>query len=87
MKIQITEQDFESLWVTSMEWGTYWQDKAERFTDSVSYDWAQAYWFNSYPALILARAFLTEQGHETQLTFDEGMDNWLLLTNYERKSK
>lgn len=85
MNLSVTEKDFIHLWDTSMEWGEFWREKSERFDPPISYHWKRAYWFYSYANLLVARSFLNEQGYETQTTFDDGVDSWLLLTDYNKE--
>jgi hypothetical protein len=78
----VTEEDFNRLWDTSMAWGNEWRSQDGRFEPLVSYDWAQAYWFElAYSNLILARVFLDQKGYEYEISSDEA-GGWVLLTNY-----
>ena len=80
--MKLTNEDFNRLWDNSMTWGKEWQVKGERFEPVVSYEWARAFWFYSYSSLLMARSYLNDSSYETQTTYDEGTDSWLLLTNY-----
>ena len=85
MTLKLSEQDFENLWDSSMEWGGEWEIQWERFTPTVSYGWKRAYWFDSYASLILARTFLKENENDFQFASDEA-GGWVLLTDYEREA-
>jgi hypothetical protein len=81
--MKLTKQDFEMLWDTSMEWGQEWRAHEGRFDPPVSYEWRRAYWFElSYANLLMARAFLEEQGYKYEVASDEA-GGWVLLTDYE----
>ena len=82
LKIKINSNSFEHLWDNSMAWaGTDWQAQAERFEPKPKYNWKYAYWFESYPALLIARAFLESQGKRHAIHSDEA-GGWVLLTNF-----
>jgi hypothetical protein len=83
MKLVLVESDFENLWDTSMQWGEEWKSKSERFHPPISYEWKRAYWFYSYANLLIARAYLNGSGYETQTAWDEGMDSWIVVTDYD----
>ena len=83
--MQISARDFESLSDTQMQWAGYdWQTKLDRFanlseTDLV-YSWA--YWFNCYAALMLARTFLLNEDWNFSWSWDEGFEQYILVTDY-----
>jgi hypothetical protein len=79
--MKITEKDFNRLWNTSMAWGKDWQVQSDRFDADVSFDWKQAYWFDSYSQIILARMFFIDENIPYQITAD-GFD-WVLLTDHK----
>jgi len=83
--MNLSNQDFMYLHQCSMEWDNSWRAKDGRFEPSVkSYEWRWAYWFESYPALLLGRQFLQDNGWEFEVVWDLGTpQQWLLLTNYE----
>ena len=60
--MNLTNEDFMHLHNTSMEWGEHWKEQAERFEPTVTdFEWRWAYWFDSYPSLLLARQALEQQ--------------------------
>ena len=84
-KMKITEKDFDMLTETVMSWkGNDWHLQNHRFLDDVSYDWAVVYWVgNSAASMILARTFLEQNGHDHQVSYDESLDSFVLLSNYD----
>jgi len=82
--MKITANDFDLLTDTAMGWkGNDWESQADRFTKSVSFDWVAVYWFDSITNMILARTFLEQNGHDYQESYDENMESFVLLTNYD----
>lgn len=82
--MKITAKDFDSLTETIMGWkGNDWEIQSERFTDKVSFDWAVCYWIDSAASTILARTFLENNGHTFEQSYDENMESYILLTNYD----
>jgi hypothetical protein len=82
--MKITAKDFDALTDTIMGWkGNDWEIQADRFTDKVSFDWAVCYWVDSPANLILARTFLEDNDHAFQVSYDENMESYILLTNYD----
>ena len=82
--MKITAKDFDALTETIMGWkGNGWEIQADRFTDNVSYDWAVCYWIDSVASMILARTFLEDNGHVFEQSYDENMESYILLTNYD----
>jgi hypothetical protein len=80
----ITEKDFDALTDTVMGWkGNDWEAQADRFTDNVTFDWAVCYWVESPASLILAKTFLQDNAHSYQESYDENMESYILLTNYD----
>lgn len=82
VNIQMTEEDFENLVHTSMSWGLHWKEQMNRFAPQPMLEWKWAYWVDNYSSVLLARAFLTTQHHETQTLYDRAFGSWLILTNY-----
>jgi hypothetical protein len=79
----ITEQDFDMLSNTQMQWNGYdWEIQADRFEPHVSFDHLWAFWFDSRAALILARNFLIQREIKFQETYDNAMDQFVILTDY-----
>ena len=82
--MKITAKDFDALTETIMGWkGNGWEIQADRFTDKVSFDWAVCYWIDSVASMILARTFLEDNGHDFEQSYDENMESYILLTNYD----
>jgi hypothetical protein len=82
--MNLSNQDFMYLHECSMQWDNSWRAKDGRFEPSVkSYEHRWAYWFDSYPALLLGRQFIQEQDYEFEVVWDSGTEQWLLVTNYE----
>ena len=52
-----------------------------------SLDWNWIYWFDSYAALLLARQFIEDLHWVTETAFDDGCEEWVLVTNYEWESE
>jgi hypothetical protein len=82
--MNITAKDFDALTDTVMGWkGNGWEIQSDRFTDMVTFDWAVCYWVDSASSLILAKTFLQNNGHSYQESYDENMESYILLTNYD----
>ena len=82
--MNLTNEDFMHLHNTSMEWGKHWKKQAERFEPTATdFTWRWAYWFDSYPALLLAREFIEEEFWACEIFYDMGSEQWMFLTNYE----
>jgi hypothetical protein len=82
--MKITAKDFDALTETIMGWkGNDWEIQADRFTDKVSFNWAVCYWIDSAASTILARTFLEANGHAFEQSYDENMESYILLTNYD----
>lgn len=82
--MKITANDFDLLTDTAMGWkGNGWEVQADRFNNSVTFDWVAAYWFDSVTNMILARTYLEQNGHDYQASYDENMESFVLLTNYD----
>lgn len=82
LNIQMTEEDFEQLVHTSMEWGKHWHQQINRFEPTPMLEWKFAYWVDDYASVLLCRAFLSTQNAETQTIYDRAFGSWLILTNY-----
>jgi hypothetical protein len=82
--MKVTAKDFDALAETIMGWkGNGWEIQTDRFTDEVSFDWAVCYWIDSVASMILARTFLEDNSHAFQQSYDENMESYILLTNYD----
>jgi hypothetical protein len=82
--MNITAKDFDALTDTVMGWkANGWEVQSDRFLDKVSFDWAVCYWVDSAASLILARTFLENNGHDFEESYDENMESYILLTNYD----
>ena len=79
----ITEQDFNMLSNTQMQWNGYdWEIQADRFTENISFEFQCAFWFDSLPALIMARTFLMQREIKFQETYDDALEQFVILTDY-----
>ena len=80
----ITTKDFEHLITNQMEWNNVdWENQLERFIDLDSKPaFEYIFWVDSTTSLILARHFLIENGHPFKQSYDEGADQYALITNY-----
>lgn len=82
--MKITEKDFDMLTETVMAWkGNDWHLQNHRFLDDVSWEWAVCYWVENQANLILARTFLEQNDYAFEMSYDEAMDSYILLTNYD----
>lgn len=82
--MKITAKDFDTLTDTIMGWkGNDWEIQSDRFTNAPTFDWAVCYWIELPASLILAKAFLQDNGHAYQESYDENMESYMLLTNYD----
>lgn len=82
--MNLTNEDFMNLHQTSMEWDESWRAKDGRFEPPVkSYEWSWAYWFDSYPSIVIVKYFLEQKDFDFEIVWDGATDEWLLLTNYE----
>jgi len=82
MKIEInmTDVDFERLWVNSMAWdGQGWEAQADRFDPKPNFTWRYAYWFDDYASLKMAEGFIWPR---LSATHSDEAGGWVLLTNY-----
>jgi hypothetical protein len=79
----ITEKEFDSLSNTKMRWAGYeWEDQVGRFDPEIGFQWGWAYWFNDAVAMILAKNFLLQREVAFEVTFDEAVENYLIVTDY-----
>jgi len=79
----ITENDFNMLSNTQMQWSGYdWETQADRFTQDITFDHQWAFWFDSLPALIMARTFLMQREIKFQETYDDALEQFVILTDY-----
>jgi hypothetical protein len=82
--MKITEKDFDLLTDTVMGWnGNDWHLQNHRFLDDVSFDWKVCYWVESATSMILARTFLEQNGHKHEVSYDEALESFVLLTNFD----
>jgi len=79
----ITEKDFDSLSNTMMQWAGYdWEDQANRFNSEVGFQWGWAYWFDNAASMILAKNFLMQKEAAFDVTYDEALNNYLIVTDF-----
>jgi hypothetical protein len=82
--MHINSQDFDLLTDTAMGWkGNGWEIQSDRFSDEVSFNWAVCYWVDSAASLVLAKMFLKGHHHAYEQSYDENMESYILLTNYD----
>jgi hypothetical protein len=68
---------------TQMQRNGYdWEIQADRFESHVTFDYLWAFWFDNRTALILARNFLIQREIKFQETYDEALDQYVILTDY-----
>jgi hypothetical protein len=80
----ITAEDFEALSNTKMQWaGIDWDSQAKRFNAELYNDWDWAYWFDDAASMILAKAFLDQNIRGFQCAYDDGSENYIIVTNYD----
>lgn len=82
INIQMTEEDFDAMVHTSMNWGHQWAEQINRFEPTPMLEWKWAYWVDNYASVLLCRAFLTQHHAETQTVFDRAFGSYAILTNY-----
>ena len=81
--MELTPEDVESLSNTQMQWkGSEGEKQANRFTDTPNFEFKWAYWFDSYVALLFARIFLCEKEAAFEHFYDEGTEQYVLITDY-----
>jgi proteasome lid subunit RPN8/RPN11 len=82
--MRITAKDFDNLTDTVMGWkGNDWELQADRFSDKPAFDWAVVCWYDSVVSMIMARTFLEQNDYAYQESYDNNMESWVLLTNYD----
>lgn len=83
--INMTDKDFDYLFDDSMQWGPDWIVHHDgRFQPEPSPNWALAYWFDTYIAVVLARSYLDSLGEAYHQASDEGGDgSWVLFTDWK----
>ena len=84
MDMIITAKDFEHLTTNQMEWNNVdWEKQLQRFIDLDSKPaFEYIFWVDSAASLIMARHFLIENGHPFKQSYDEGADQYALITDY-----
>lgn len=92
--MKLTNNDFEQLTVNSANWREHaaeWKLQEERFDDikyrgdfflEIDYSFARVYWFEDYPSILFAKAFLESLGHEYRVYWDNDDDTYMITTNY-----
>jgi hypothetical protein len=82
--MEITTEDFEYLFETAMEWDIEtWKDQEARFDFKIEVQKGFIYWVENYPSLIMCRQFLNERGHFCVDSFDEGIQQWVFISDYD----
>ena len=84
MDIIITAKDFEQLTSNQMEWNNIdWENQLERFTDlKVKPAFEYIFWLDDAASLMLARHFLIENGHPFKQSYDEAVEQYVLISDY-----
>lgn len=85
MNLTVTELDFERLFTAQMEFAANKGWKAEqefRFDEGINWDYKYIYWFDRYSEALIAAEFLKITDHGYQISFDEGTENWVIVTDY-----
>jgi len=90
--MKLTSKDFDQLAVNSANWSEYqseWKLQEGRFEDidfetsiEVDYTFTRAYWVESYPAVLFAKAFLEALNHQYRIYYDTADDTYMITTNY-----
>jgi hypothetical protein len=82
--MEITAQDFEHLFETAMEWNaTTWQDQILRFDFKVDVPKGHIYWVENYSDMMLCRQFLNDRNFFCVESFDEAMEQWCFISDYD----
>ena len=82
--MKLTADNFERLTECQMEFSseTDWIKQADRFLDGVNWSHSYIYWVENYPAALLACEYLTQIGFDSQISYDNGLDQYVFTTNY-----
>jgi hypothetical protein len=92
--MKITHTDFEQLTINSTNWKAYardWKEQEHRFEDvaftypnnqPIDYNFERAYWVESYPAVMLVKAFLEALDFDYRVYYDVADDTYMITTNY-----
>jgi hypothetical protein len=91
--MKITHADFEQLTVNSTNWHLYaedWKLQEGRFEDipysddakPVDYSFQRAYWVETYPAVLMVKAFLQALSLDSRTYYDTADDTYMITTNY-----
>lgn len=81
----VTRKDFERLSQAQMEWSANkgWKDEQEfRFDEDINWDYKYIYWFNEYVEALIASQYLVANDFGYSISFDQGSDNWVIVTDY-----
>lgn len=83
--MNVTELDFERLFTAQMEFAANKGWKAEqefRFDEGINWDYKYIYWFDTYAEALIASQFLKITDFGFNISFDEGTENWVIVTDY-----
>jgi hypothetical protein len=82
--MKLTAKDFERLTECQMEFSseTDWIQQSERFVDGVNWNHAFIYWTENYSAALLACEYLNQNGFDSQISWDESIQQYCFTTNY-----
>jgi hypothetical protein len=77
--MKLTADNFERLTECQMEFSseTDWIKQADRFVDGVNWSHSYIYWVENYPAALLACEYLTQIGFDSQISYDNGLDQYV----------
>lgn len=85
VSMNVTELDFERLFTAQMEFAANKGWKAEqefRFDENINWDYKFIYWFDTYSDALIASQFLKITDFGFNISFDEGTENWVIVTDY-----
>jgi len=81
--MKITAYDFDQLTTNSMQWGDHWEEQIGRFDPKPFLSWDFAYWCDTYLEAKFATEYLGAIGEKFQLTHDDGLGEWVIVTDYK----
>ena len=85
--MQISAQDFENLFETTMEWDLeLWKDQEARFDFPREVAKGYIYWVENYATMMFCREFLVTHGHSYFPSFDEALEQWAFISDYDFSS-
>lgn len=80
---KLTSLDFERLTESQMKFaGMGWEEQQYRFDQEMNWEHKFIYWVENYASYVLATHYLSEIGHESVISYDEGSDMYCFTTDY-----